>query len=186
MRSRVGRRNARFPIGRAARAAALAAGVPVTVLPGPSAVDTALVASGLVGERYTVRRLPSRGQRRLRSVVGARLVAVAVVAFEVAGGCRPRCARWRRPSRTRSGRLPRADQALRGDRTRHWRQSRRAVRRAAEGRSRARRRPRTVDEGAALAAVAELVEAGLPRRRAAELVAGLTGAAKNRLYRGSL
>src|ERR687888_364320 len=33
-------------------AAALEAGVPVTVLPGPSAVETALVASGLAGERY--------------------------------------------------------------------------------------------------------------------------------------
>src|SRR5579859_6512087 len=32
--------------------AALNAGVDVTVLPGPSAVETALVASGLVGERY--------------------------------------------------------------------------------------------------------------------------------------
>jgi len=31
--------------------AARAKGVPVTVLPGPSAVETALVASGLVGER---------------------------------------------------------------------------------------------------------------------------------------
>src|SRR3990172_3006710 len=34
-------------------AAALERGVPVSVLPGPSAVETALVASGLVGERYT-------------------------------------------------------------------------------------------------------------------------------------
>src|ERR671932_306689 len=32
--------------------AALEAGVPVTVLPGPSAVETALVASGLVAEQY--------------------------------------------------------------------------------------------------------------------------------------
>jgi len=32
--------------------AALDAGVPVTVLPGPSAVETALVASGLVGGRF--------------------------------------------------------------------------------------------------------------------------------------
>jgi len=32
--------------------AAIDAGVPVTVLPGASAVETALVASGLVGERY--------------------------------------------------------------------------------------------------------------------------------------
>src|SRR6478672_6822430 len=41
--------------------AALAAGVPVTVLPGPSAVQTALVASGLVGERHAfVGFLPRR------------------------------------------------------------------------------------------------------------------------------
>src|SRR5919106_397396 len=33
-------------------AAALEAGVPVTVLPGPSAVETALVASGLAADRY--------------------------------------------------------------------------------------------------------------------------------------
>ena len=33
-------------------AAALSEGLPVTVLPGPSAVETALVASGLVAERY--------------------------------------------------------------------------------------------------------------------------------------
>ncbi|MDQ5821854.1 MAG: 16S rRNA (cytidine(1402)-2'-O)-methyltransferase, partial [Actinomycetota bacterium] len=32
--------------------AALEAGVPVTVLPGPSAVETALVASGLLADRY--------------------------------------------------------------------------------------------------------------------------------------
>ena len=43
-----------------------------------------------------------------------------------------------------------------------------------------------VDEAAALAAVAELVDAGVPRRRAAELVAQLTGASRNALYRGSL
>ena len=41
--------------------AALDAGVPVTVLPGPSAVETALVASGLVAERYAfVGFLPRR------------------------------------------------------------------------------------------------------------------------------
>ena len=42
------------------------------------------------------------------------------------------------------------------------------------------------DSGAALAAMAELVEAGVPRKQAAELVARLTGLARNRLYRGSL
>ena len=43
-----------------------------------------------------------------------------------------------------------------------------------------------VGEADALAAVAELVEAGLPRRRAAELVSRLTGVPRNRLYSGSL
>jgi hypothetical protein len=38
----------------------------------------------------------------------------------------------------------------------------------------------------ALDAVAELVAAGVPRRKAAEVIAGLTGASKNDLYRGSL
>ena len=42
------------------------------------------------------------------------------------------------------------------------------------------------DAGDAIAAVAELVGAGLPRRRAADLVARLTGAPRNKLYRDSL
>jgi 16S rRNA (cytidine1402-2'-O)-methyltransferase len=41
-------------------------------------------------------------------------------------------------------------------------------------------------EGDALAAVAELVEAGLPRRQAAAIVSRLTGVARNALYRGTL
>ena len=42
------------------------------------------------------------------------------------------------------------------------------------------------DERDSLAAVAELVEAGVPREQAADVVARLTGLARNRLYRGSL
>jgi 16S rRNA (cytidine1402-2'-O)-methyltransferase len=42
------------------------------------------------------------------------------------------------------------------------------------------------DVDAALGAVAELVAAGVPRRRAAELVASLTGASRNELYRRTL
>ena len=42
------------------------------------------------------------------------------------------------------------------------------------------------DAAAALGAVGELVGAGVPRKQAAELVARLTGVAKNELYRGSL
>ena len=45
-------------------AAALEAGVPVTVLPGPSAVETALVASGLVGERYQFSATCREARRR--------------------------------------------------------------------------------------------------------------------------
>jgi 16S rRNA (cytidine1402-2'-O)-methyltransferase len=45
---------------------------------------------------------------------------------------------------------------------------------------------RDADEDAALAAVAELVDAGLPRKRAAELVSSLTGVSRNTLYRGTL
>jgi 16S rRNA (cytidine1402-2'-O)-methyltransferase len=42
----------------------------------------------------------------------------------------------------------------------------------------------SVDEAAG--AVAELVEAGVPRRQAAELVSRLTGVSRNTLYRSSL
>src|SRR4051795_422135 len=52
------------PGGRLVRAA-LDAGVSVTVLPGPSAVETALVASGLVGERYQFVGYLPRGERAL-------------------------------------------------------------------------------------------------------------------------
>ena len=45
--------------------AALEAGVEVTVLPGPSAVETALVASGLVGERYQFVGFLPRGAKAL-------------------------------------------------------------------------------------------------------------------------
>src|SRR2546430_6956659 len=45
--------------------AAIEAGVEVTVLPGPSAVETALVASGLVGERYPFAGFLPRGAKAL-------------------------------------------------------------------------------------------------------------------------
>ena len=68
-------------------AAALEAGVPVTVLPGPSAVETALVASGLVGERYQFVGYLPRGERALP---------------ELGGSSRAGRGRWSRSSR-RSG-----------------------------------------------------------------------------------
>jgi 16S rRNA (cytidine1402-2'-O)-methyltransferase len=45
---------------------------------------------------------------------------------------------------------------------------------------------RGIPDETGLEAVAELVAAGVPRRQAADLVARLTGLARNRLYRGSL
>src|ERR671934_496584 len=48
--------------------AALDAGIEVTVLPGPSAVETALVASGLVGERYQFVGYLPRGGRALEAL----------------------------------------------------------------------------------------------------------------------
>src|SRR5256886_4841873 len=49
-------------------AAALEAGVEVPVLPGPSAVETALVASGLVAGRYQFLGYLPRGERALRAL----------------------------------------------------------------------------------------------------------------------
>ena len=46
--------------------------------------------------------------------------------------------------------------------------------------------PADVAEDDALGAVSELVAAGVPRKKAAEIVSRLTGVARNRLYRGSL
>ena len=64
-------------------AAALDAGVPVTVLPGPSAVDTALVVSGFGAERYQFIGFLPRFERALRAL-WAELARWphAVVAFE--------------------------------------------------------------------------------------------------------
>src|SRR5262249_58530545 len=45
--------------------AAIDAGVAVTVLPGPSAVDTALVASGIPAERYMFLGFLPRGKKAL-------------------------------------------------------------------------------------------------------------------------
>jgi 16S rRNA (cytidine1402-2'-O)-methyltransferase len=45
---------------------------------------------------------------------------------------------------------------------------------------------RAAESGAALAAVAELVEGGTPRKLAADVVGRLTGTSRNELYRGTL
>ena len=146
-------------------------GVEVTVLPGPSAVETALVASGLVGRAVPLPRLPAARREARSAELWAELAAWPwpAVAFE---------SPQRLPATLRSlaaalpgargCRLPRADEAVRGDRARAGRRACGAVRGAAEGRDHARARAgraggrRTTT--AALEAVTELVAAGVPRQ----------------------
>jgi 16S rRNA (cytidine1402-2'-O)-methyltransferase len=170
--------------------AALEAGIAVTVLPGASAVETALVASGLVSERYQfvgfVPRTAS-GRDELWTELGGwpwpavafesaqRLPATlqSLAAFDPAretAVCRELTKRFEEVARGSAAELAeRFAEPPKGEIT--------LV--VGPGRS-------APDEAAALQAVAELLEAGLPRKRAAELVARLTGVARNRLYRGTL
>jgi len=168
--------------------AAIEAGVPVTVLPGPSAVETALVASGLVGERYQFLGFLPRGQKAWAELVG---VAWPSVAFE---------SPQRLPETLRSLAAfdPAREVAVCRELTKRFEEVARGS--AAELAERFADPPKGeitlvvgpassaahVREDVALAAVAELVEAGVPRRRAAELVARVSGIPRNRLYRGSL
>jgi len=168
--------------------AARDAGVEVTVLPGPSAVETALVASGLVGERYQFLGFLPRGAKPWPELVN---VPWPSVAFE---------SPQRLPATLRSLAEFDRDRAVAVCRelTKRFEEVVRGT--AAELAARFADAPKgeitlvvggaasvpAVDEAEALAAVADLVEAGVPRRRAAELIARVSGVARNRLYRGSL
>jgi 16S rRNA (cytidine1402-2'-O)-methyltransferase len=171
--------------------AALDAGIPVTVLPGPSAVETALVASGLVAERYQFVGYLPRGERGLLAL-GEELSRWphAAVAFESpqrlprslqvlarvtpdrpAAVCRELTKRFEEIARGSLSELAdRFAEAPKGEVT--------LVVGAVE--------VAAGDEGLAGEAVAELVAAGLSRRGAANLVGRLTGIPRNRLYRSSL
>jgi 16S rRNA (cytidine1402-2'-O)-methyltransferase len=172
-------------------AAALDAGVAVTVLPGPSAVETALVASGLVSERYQFVGYLPRGERALlRLAEEVSRWPWPVVAFESpqrlgrslevlaramperpAATCRELTKRFEEVARGTLGQLAtRVPEPVKGE-----------VTLVLGGAT-----PAGVDDAAAVAAVAELVAAGTPRRQAAEVVARLAGVSRNRLYRGSL
>ncbi|HEX7525492.1 MAG TPA: 16S rRNA (cytidine(1402)-2'-O)-methyltransferase [Gaiellaceae bacterium] len=173
--------------------AALDAGVAVTVLPGPSAVETALVASGLVGGRYQFLGFLPRGGK-----------ALAVMWDELRGWPWPAVAfesPKRLPATLRSlaGADPERQVAVCRELTKRFEEVVRGT--AAELAERFAEPPKgeiTLVVGPAavggtepadddaLAAVSELVDAGVPRKRAAEIVSRLTGVARNRLYRGSL
>lgn len=180
------------PGGRLVRAA-LEAGVDVTVLPGPSAVETALVASGLVAEQYRFLGFLPRGDKRLGLLwEELRHWPWPAVAFE---------SPQRLPATLRSlaDADPEREAAVCRELTKRYEEVVRGT--AAELATRFETAPKgeitlvvgpaparesVDDEDRALAAVAELVDAGVPRKRAAEIVSALVGIPRNRLYKLSL
>jgi 16S rRNA (cytidine1402-2'-O)-methyltransferase len=173
--------------------AALDAGVEVTVLPGPSAVETALVASGLVAEQYRFLGFLPRGEKQLAALwEELRGWAWPAVAFE---------SPQRLPATLRSlaGNDPEREVAVCRELTKRFEEVTRGT--AAELATRfdappkgeitlvlgpAAARDDAEGEDRALAAVAELLAMGVPRRRAAEIVSDLAGISRNRLYKRSL
>jgi len=174
--------------------AAIAAGVDVTVLPGASAVETALVVSGLVAEQYRFLGFLPRGEKRLAAMwdelqewpwpavafespqrLPATLRSLAVVDRERAVAvCRELTKRFEEVVRGSAGELakrfvgpPKGEITL------------------VIGPATARKGGGDA-ENRALAVVAQLVASGLPRRQAAELVSSLVDVSRNRLYKKSL
>lgn len=177
-------------------AAALDAGVPVTVLPGASAVETALVASGFAAEQYRfVGYLPRRAVEL--EALWAELAAwpYAVVAFES-----PR--RLKASLASLAGAVPERRVAVCRELTKAFEEVRRGT--AAELATAFAEPPKgeiTIvvgpspspsfggpenAVGEAVAAVVALVAAGTPRRLAADVVGRLTDISRNVLYRASL
>lgn len=172
-------------------ASALESGIPVTVLPGPSAVETALVASGLVAEQYRFYGYLPRAEKA-RAALWEELGRwpYAAVAFEspkrLPATLASLAAVWPdRPVAVCRELTKRFEEVVRGT--------------AAEVAPRFGEPPKGEitlvigespvvegDEGEALAALSELVEAGAGRRQAADVVSRLTGVSRNKLYRGSL
>jgi len=172
--------------------AALEAGVAVTVLPGASAVDTALVASGFAGERYQFVGFLPRSEQALRRVWEELAHwPWPVVAFES-----PR----RLPATLRSLAAvdPERPLAVCRELTKRYEQVARAS--ARELAAQFAEPPRgeitlvlgpgsegePADIASAAEAVAELAAAGVARSRAAAVVARLTGLPRKRLYDHSL
>jgi 16S rRNA (cytidine1402-2'-O)-methyltransferase len=171
-------------------AAALDAGAPVTVLPGPSAVETALVASGLLGERYQFVGYLPRGENALATLwEELSRWPWAVVAFES-----PQ--RLPRTLASLAAALPERPVAVCRELTKQFEEVVRGS--ASDVAARFPEPPKgeivlvvgpaeaVVDESTAVEAVAELVAAGVARRQAAALVARLTGASRNALFERSL
>lgn len=174
-------------------AAALEHEVPVTVLPGPSAVETALVASGLAGERYVfLGYLPRSEAERSRLWVELARWPWPAVAFESPRRLPASLASLARVAPERPVAVcreltKRFEEVVRGsahELAERFREPPKGEVTVVIGRGKDAGESRRDD--AAPAAVAELVAAGLPRRQAAEVVARLTGVPRNALYRDSL
>jgi 16S rRNA (cytidine1402-2'-O)-methyltransferase len=174
--------------------AALDAGVSVTVLPGPSAVETALVASGLAADRYLfVGFLPRAA--RAREALWAELARSSdpVVAFESprrlpASLASLAAALPERPVAVCRELTKRYEEVVRGTAgevaARFLEPAKGEITLVVGGAGDAELEPQS--GGEPVQAVAELVAAGVARRQAAELVARLTGVPRNELYRKSL
>jgi 16S rRNA (cytidine1402-2'-O)-methyltransferase len=172
-------------------AAALEGGVRVTVLPGASAVETALVASGFVAERYQFLGYLPRSASALDALwEELRGWPWPAVAFESPRRLPATLARL-------AGALPDRQAAVCRELTKQFEETVRGT--AIELAERFTEAPRgeitivlgpgspvPVDVDQGVDAVTELVGAGVPRRQAAELVARLTHASRNSLYRRSL
>ena len=175
-------------------AAALDAGVGVTVLPGPSAVETGLVASGLAADGYVFVGFLPRREGELRTLLARRANSgYPIVAFESSQ-------RLRRTLAVLADAVPQREIAICRELTKLHEE---VVRGTAEELSRrfaeaprgelvlilaaadAEEEP-SIAEAAALEAVDELVRAGVARRQAARVVARISGASANELYRSSL
>jgi 16S rRNA (cytidine1402-2'-O)-methyltransferase len=170
--------------------AALDAGIDVTVLPGPSAVETALVASGLAGGRYAFVGFLPRKAAELVALWGETAAwECPVVAFESPH-------RLSATLRSLAAFDPDREVAVCRELTKRFEEVTRGT--AAELAERLSEPPKgevTLVVGAGTAAsdrdeahqaVADLVAAGTPRGVAAEVVARLTDTSRNDLYRGSL
>ena len=172
--------------------AALEADFDVTVLPGSSAVETALVASGLVAEQYRFLGFLPRGEKRLAELWDElRGWSWPAVAFE---------SPQRLPTTLRSlaAADPTREAAVCRELTKRFEEVARGT--AAELAERFAAPPKgeitlvlgpgaAQDRGGedrAIAAVAELVEAGVSRRLAAGIVSSLVGIPRNTLYKRSL
>jgi 16S rRNA (cytidine1402-2'-O)-methyltransferase len=173
-------------------AAAREAGIPVTVLPGPSAAATALVASGLASDRYQFLGFLPRTERA-RESLWAELARwpFTAVAFES-----PKRLPASLASLARG--LPGRRVAVCRELTKRFEEV--VVGNAQELATRFGEPPKgeivlvlgpqevsaRIELEEALRSVAELLGAGVSRRQAVDLVAGLTGLPRNELYRSSL